>query len=232
MQLRKQIRKLQWTPDLLDKLDEHIAGYQRDGFIDESGEIDVADGLVHVIPSLVVIRPEKESTKDRSVFNASFCRPSLNDYLYSGPNLVLPMIQTLIWFLTHRHALTADIKKAFFQITVDRSNRNELSFLWEEKPYEEGFKIKRMRWVGVVFGVTCSPFHLAAVLHTYLDKMAAEYPTTAARMTRDLFVDDLITGADTREEGERLAREVVHIAAEVAMPLRRWRTNEADLHLN
>ena len=86
-----------------------------------------------------------------------------------------------------------------------------------------------MRWVGVVFGVTCSPFHLAAVLQTHLDKMAAEYPATAARMRRDLFVDDLITGADTREEGEKLAREAVHIAAEAAMPLRRWRTNDADL---
>ena len=78
--------------------------------------------------------------------------------------------------------MTADIEKAFLQIKVDKSDRSALRFLWAENPFEEDLKIKKMRWIGVVFGVTSSPSHLAAVLHLHLDKMSTEYPATSSAM--------------------------------------------------
>ena len=47
-------------------------------------------GQSHYLPHRPVIREDKETTKIRPIFDAS-CKvnvPSLNDYLYSGPNLL------------------------------------------------------------------------------------------------------------------------------------------------
>ena len=57
------------------------------------------------------------------------------------------MIETFIRFRTHHYALKADIEKPFLHITVDRSDRNALSFLLGEKSYDKNFWIKRMRVV-------------------------------------------------------------------------------------
>ena len=59
---------------------------------------------------------DRKTTKLRVVFDASSKCPgevSLNDALYSGPNLLPLLFDILIQFRVHNVALTADIEKHF-----------------------------------------------------------------------------------------------------------------------
>ena len=84
----------------------------------------VEPGNVHYLPHREVVRMDRKTTKLRVVFDASSKCPgeiSLNDALYSGPNL-LPLLFEV--------AITADIEKAFLNVSVEPQQRNMLRFLW------------------------------------------------------------------------------------------------------
>ena len=233
-QLLRQLRRLKRQPELLAQYNQQIQDYLSGGFAEAIEEEKPLPGAkVHYIPHLAVARPDKESTKLRVVFNASFGDPSLNDCLHPGPNLVPPMTEILLRCRSHKFALTADIEKAFLQIHLSTSDKDSVRFLWVDDPFSDLPQIRKLRWIGVVFGVTCSPFLLAATLHHHLDyHIANSSSSTAALMKRDFFVDDLISGADTPEEAEQIAKEAILIAADAGFPLRRWRTNDRDLQFN
>ena len=82
-----------------------------------------------------------------------------------------------------------------------------MRFLWAEDPTAKNLKI-HLRWKRVVIGLTSSPFHLAATLRLHFENYKETYKETAKLMEADMFVDDLITGAQSQEEAERNAREL------------------------
>jgi hypothetical protein len=91
-----------------------------------SGEV----GQVHYLPHRPVICEDKETTKICAVFDAS-CKvngPSLNECLYSGPNLLARIFDILIRFRLNRIGILADIKQAFLNIAIPSEHRNYLRF--------------------------------------------------------------------------------------------------------
>ena len=75
------------------------------------------------------------------------------------------MLDVVIRFRQEKIALVADIEKAFLQIRLAEVDRNAVRFFWVEDPQASDLKYKLYRWKSVVFGVTSSPFQLAAVLN-------------------------------------------------------------------
>ena len=71
---------------------------------------------MHYLPHRAVIKEQRETTKIRVVFDAScgINGPSLNECLYSGPNMLGKIFDILLRFRLNRIAFTADIKQAFF----------------------------------------------------------------------------------------------------------------------
>ena len=61
---------------------------------------------------------DKETAKIRVLFDTSCAsdRPSLSDYLYSGPNLLSKNVNTLLRFRFNFIAIVADIKQAFLNV--------------------------------------------------------------------------------------------------------------------
>ena len=55
---------------------------------------------------------------------------SLNDCLYTGPNLMQNLEGMLAKFRLHKVAFTADIEKAFLQIELNKEDRDATRFLW------------------------------------------------------------------------------------------------------
>jgi hypothetical protein len=72
------------------------------------------------------------------VFDAS-CKvngPSLNECLYSGPNLLARIFDILIRFRLNRIEILADIKQAFLKIPISSEHRNYLqTHLLDELAY-------------------------------------------------------------------------------------------------
>ena len=74
------------------------------------------------------MRSDKQTTKLRVVFDASPKRDvsSLNDCLYAGPPLLLPLMDVIVRFQYFKIALVGDIEKAFLLVRVDESDRDAL----------------------------------------------------------------------------------------------------------
>ena len=95
------------------------------------------------IPHKSVICESAETTKLRIVYDASARAtpdaPSLNDCLYPGPALQNKLWDVLIQQRAYPVVL-GDIKKAFLQICIHKSERDALRFHWPENPATEKTK--------------------------------------------------------------------------------------------
>ena len=128
-------------------------------------------GETHYLVYHPVIRKDKDTTKLRIVFDASAKTfgPSLNECLYKGPQLTPLVFDILLRFRAQVIALTADIEKAFHQISVDNDDRDYLRFLWLENIFSDQPTITRNRFARVIFGVTSSPFCLNPTIRKHVN---------------------------------------------------------------
>ena len=85
----------------------------------------------HYLAQYPVIREDKDTTKLRILLDASAktLGPSLNECLYKGPQFTPLVVDILLWFRAQVIALTADIEKVFYQVSVDNDVRDHLRFL-------------------------------------------------------------------------------------------------------
>ena len=159
-------------------------------FLQESGN------PVHYLPHFSV---RKRSTgKIRLVYDgaakATSKSFSLNDCLETGPDLINSLLCILIRFRIHKFAMKSDIRKAFLQIEIGTYDRNLLRSLW----IEDG-NVMVYRFARLPFGLTCSPFILAATLRKHLNESDLSLETQE-KILQAFYVDDNVTGADTSEE--------------------------------
>ena len=157
------------SENLIEKYDEIFKEYEQNKIIEKVpfDEVPKKPGQVYFLPHQPVLREDKETTKIRAVFDASCALggPSLNDCLYSGPNLLLKIFDILLRFRFNFITILADIKQAFLNVEISKEHRDFLRFLWYENVNSESdAKLIVYRFLRVVFGVTCSPFLLMVQL--------------------------------------------------------------------
>ena len=157
---------------ILNAYDEIFKEYEKTVIIEQvpSSELVADVGKVHYLPYRPVMRADKTTTKIRAVFGA-WCKvngPSLNECLYSGPNLITKIFDILIRFRFKIIAIMADIKPAFLNaIAISPEHRDYLRFLWHDLDSEEIIVYIFSR---VVFELTSSPFPLHATIKHHLNR--------------------------------------------------------------
>lgn len=120
----------------------------------------------YYMPHNAVLQEAKATTKLRVVFDASSGCPSLHDCLLTGSNLNPNLLDVLIKFRLHQIAFPADITKAFLQIALAEKDKDAVRSLWLHGPPNKNCEdeLRIMRMSKVVFGVSPSPFLLAATI--------------------------------------------------------------------
>ena len=138
------------------------------GIVEEVLASEDAIGGVHYLPHHPVICHDKQTTKVCVVYDASSnvaSHSSLNDSLHTGPPMLQHIPDILIRFRINKVAITADIEKAFLMVGIGNADRDALRFLWLKDVHSKQPDVV-LRFTGVVFGVTASPFLLnATILH-------------------------------------------------------------------
>ena len=90
------------------------------------------------------------------------------------------------------------------------------------------FDIKNVqiyRFCRVQFGIISSPFLLAAMIDLHLQK----YRNPVAEKIRDnIYVDNLLTGTDTKDKLKELYHESKDIFRDASMNLRDWCSNSVE----
>ncbi|XP_064463610.1 uncharacterized protein LOC135374602 [Ornithodoros turicata] len=236
--LRRLVNRLAHDDELITEYDKNIRAYLLSGHaepVPASGS--KPSKRVYYMPHREVIRPQSTSTKMRVVFDASShsgsCT-SLNDHLEKGPKVQPDLLDVLIRFRMHSIGITADIEKAFLQISVDERDRDALRFLWfdhvpQRKNLTLSTNIVEWRMQRVPFGTSASPFLLAATLLYHFNCVTGGLQETAEVLASSFYVDDLLTGAADVESAIKLYREANDITEKAKMRLCKWASNCATL---
>ncbi|GFW74357.1 uncharacterized protein TNCV_2412561 [Trichonephila clavipes] len=209
-------------------LEEHKSEYIFESVTNELKE----DKTIFYLPHTAVIREDKTTSKLRIVFDASSHAKgqlSLNDCLHIGPNLNPDIFLLLVKFRENRVAFTADIKQAFLQIQLDEEDRDVTRFLWNENPDGPEELIQSYRMTRVLFGISSSPFLLAATIKHHLKRYVEKFPETCEMLNNSLYVDDLVSGRENVEQAFKTSLESVDIFKGASMILRKWQTNSPEL---
>ncbi|XP_037919655.1 uncharacterized protein LOC119656992 [Hermetia illucens] len=206
--LRRSLVKLSEDPEKLIQYDEIIREMISSGVAEICDEAEKTNERTYFMPHRPVYREERETTKTRIVFHASARsggNPSLNDLLWSGPNLLPDILKMILNVRLGKHGITADIERAFLQIELAQ-------------------KIEK-----VTFGVTCSPFHLIGVLLKHLKDESINFPETCELLKESFYVDDLIVSVDDFEDAVKLFNETREILSRASMNIRKWKSNNEKL---
>ena len=228
------LRRQRQNPDLLQKYDHIIQEQIEKGVVEDAPALEANSTRLHYLPHHAIVRSDKDTTKIRIVYDASAKtdgKPSLNECLLVGPKFNQKIFDLLVRFRSHQIALTANIEKAFLMIAVEEADRDVLRFLWVNDIDDEEVTIRPLRFTRVVFGVCSSPFLLNSTIRYHLEQYLSSHPELVKKLIESFYVDDVVTGASTKEEAFQLYSESKNILMDGAFNLRKFRTNSPSLQL-
>ncbi|XGW34573.1 hypothetical protein V3C99_018479 [Haemonchus contortus] len=215
------------TPSVWIQYIAAIEDHLKAGFIEEVDERAVNTYRVYYIPHQAVYKKSSFTTKLRIVFDASSKvrgAVSLNDCIHQGPTLLPDLVGILLRIRLHRLLLIADVEKAFHQICLQRSQRDATRFLWLKDPYSPPSQgnLRIFRFTRIPFGISASPFMLAAAIRYYLRHFRS---SLASEIERNTYVDNVALGAATTKQAVKKYFLAKSVFGDMHMNLRQFVCN-------
>jgi len=183
----------------------------------------------YYIPHHAVFKNDSTTTKLRVVFDASSrtsTGTSLNDSMLTGPRIQEDLFQILLRWRKHCVALTADIEKMYRQIKIISEHQQYQTILWR---YSTEEPIKEYTLTTVTYGTSSAPFLAVRTLQQLATDEKKNFPRAADIATKDFYVDDLLTGADSSSDAKALQEETISLLQTGGFKLRKWKSNDKDL---
>lgn len=202
-----------------------LGEWEQTGIIEEVPETEKDIDGTHYLPHRAVTKEASLTTKLRPVYDASAKDKkgkSLNSCLDKGINFLDKIPKLLMGFRKGCIGVTADIAKAFLQISVTPQDRDCLRFVWWKD--DSCKEIKVYRHCRVVFGLTASPFLLSATISHHLNQVT-DCRNTADILAKSFYVDNLVTSLDSTEQTLQFMQEAKNIMHEGKFHLRQWVTS-------
>ena len=156
-----------------------------------------------------MFRDDKTTTKCRIVFDASAREGdglSLNDCVLPGPALQPGLASVLIRFRTHRIGLIADIEKMFLEVKLAPEDRDVHRYPWRDLQFNETPKVYIIQ--RLTSGVNSSPFLAVSTVHGHAKKYTELFPNAVQEILQNMYVNGVLTGADTVDSYETSTRFV------------------------
>ena len=222
------LRRLDKDPTTKNLYQDFINEYQDLGHMEQvpiNSTLDPAK--VQYLPHHCIIRPSSTTTKLRVVFDASAKTTSgfsLNDIQYSGAKVQQDLFPIMIRMRKHRYAIIADVVKMFRQIVMHPAHCDLQRILWKKEGELIAYRLNT-----VTYGTTSAPFLAARTLQQLAVDEQNNFPLASTVLKRDFYVDDLMTGTETVEEGVKLQKELSLLTERAGMQLSKWCSNHPDI---
>ncbi|GFX22917.1 DUF1758 domain-containing protein [Trichonephila clavipes] len=174
------------------------------------------------IPYHMVINEKSTTTKCRVVFNASSKTKngkSLNDVLMTGPKLQTEIFNHLIKFRSYRVAFAADIENMYRQILISNEDCKYQRIVWRATPSDS---LKSFEHQTITYGTSCAPFLVLRTLQQLYQDEEQNFPLAAKIARENIYIDDLLSGADTEVEAKSIIIEIQNLLKSGGFILRKW----------
>ncbi|CAJ0595173.1 unnamed protein product [Cylicocyclus nassatus] len=228
--LQALLRTLRGNAKKLQLYNTTIEDYTREGIIEESSSQPTGVTSFY-LPHRHVWTPGK-TTELRIVFDASSHgrkELSLNDVIFEEHALTPLIHEVLLLFRTYKHAMVADIQKAFLQIRLPENHRDATRFLWIKNldTPPEGENVKYYRFCGVPFGVNASP----AILNQSILKHIEEEDTPIGKeLSKSLYVDNVLLEGNNPQELIEKYTSSKQVFSSIGMNLRDYLSDSAEVN--
>ncbi|GFW63503.1 integrase catalytic domain-containing protein [Trichonephila clavipes] len=177
----------------------------------------------------MVINEKSTTTKCRVVFNASSKTKngkSLNDVLMTGPKLQTEIFNHLIKFRSYRVAFAADIEKMYRQILISDEDCKYQRIVWRATPSDS---LKSFELQTITYGTSCAPFLALRTLQQLYEDEEQNFPLAAKVAPENIYIDDLLSGADTEVEAKSIIIEIQNLLKSGGFILRKWSSSHSKV---
>ena len=178
---------------------------------------------VFYLPIHAVTKQSSTTTKVRAVFDAlakTSTGVSLNDTLLVGPTVHSSLVDVLLRFRWHRVALVADVSRMYRAIALTPQDRDLHRFVWRNAP---NLPLQDFRMTRITFGVSASSFIANMCVKQNAQDHANAFPLAAKAVEESFYVDDGLTGADSKDGAIQLQ------LGSGGFLLRKWNSSEHDV---
>jgi len=220
-------RKLQQDADLRIEYTKFMKDYLEMGHMQEIVKESNIPKRSCYLPHHAVFKSSSLTTKIRIVFDASARTSSglsLNDVLMRGPKTQEDIFSILTRFRKYQYVISSDIEKMFRQVAVAEQDWDLQRIFWRNDPSEA---LRTYRLVTVTYGTKPASFMTTQCLVTLAQQAYEHFPRAADAITKDFYMDDLMTGGETEAECIQLYQEITSILASAKLPLRKWCSNSS-----
>ncbi|XP_062538692.1 uncharacterized protein LOC134206967 [Armigeres subalbatus] len=199
------------NPQLKKLYCEFMEEYSSMGHMKKVSEAELSGSVCYYLPHHAVLKPDSTTTKLRVVFDAS-CKTtsgaSLNDGLMVGPVVQDDLVSIHARFRLRRIGIVADVAKMYRMVKMCSRDQKLHLILWRKSSEQP---IQTYQLTTVTYGTASAPFLATRCLVQLAGDGDSTHPVAAQVLRKDFYVDDMITGVDSREEGKKLVTEMVSL---------------------
>ncbi|KAJ0169499.1 hypothetical protein K1T71_015086 [Dendrolimus kikuchii] len=220
-------KRLFRNPELKREYSKVMNEYVHLGHMEVVSNPDKSDAVY--LPHHAVVKQDKITSRVRVVFDASCSGSngvSLNNDLMTGPTLQPELRHLVMRWRRFPIALVADIVKMYRQVKVSESDTAFQRIYWREDPDQD---LQQFRLLRVTFGTSPAPFLAVRCLQQLACDEGADFPLAAQRVLCDFYMDDLISGTHSVDQGVLIHKQMIGLLKRGCFPLQKWSSNNADL---
>lgn len=222
-------KRLNKNPELHAQYRDVINEYLQLGHMEEVPENERENIAGVYLPHHAVVKQDRDTTKVRVVFDAS-CKGkndvSLNDNLMIGPKLQPDLRHLVLRWRSYPIPLVSDIVKMYRQVKVTKEDADFQRILWRDNPQSE---LKHFRLLRVTFGTASAPYLAVKAMQKIAQDEAERYPLATEKVRTEFYMDDLMTGCDTEDEGIQIYKEITELLGKAGFNLQKWTTSNNQL---
>lgn len=220
-------RRLMKDPDLKAKYILFMREYENLGHMSLVERVKLHPEKFNYIPHHAV--KTTDNKKFRVVFDGS-CKTtngkSLNDILLVGQKLQHDLADQVMRFRRNKIAIVADVAKMFRQVCVDPKDWNLQCILWRESP---ACPVRTYNLKVVTYGLASSGHCAVRAMIQCARDQRTTYPHAAGIVESCMYMDDLLAGADSIDEGKTLSQEIDEVLRAGGFELRHWASNSHEI---
>ena len=221
-------KRLQKSPDVSMAYSDIIDKYVAKGCVRKVQAAELSASRWYLL-HFPVLRPDKDTTKTRIVFDASarHVGVSLNDRIYQGPKLQRDPFDVLLRFRRFPIAIVCDIADMYLRIGLLTEDKPYHRFLWrgtDQSHTPDVYEFDR-----VVFGVNASPFQAQYMLQQHAKTYETDFPLAAETIEKSTYMDDSMDSVQTEEQGRILYYQLSDLLSKAGMHARKWLSNKPSV---